>query len=70
MKPLKKDLLQEEDRYMWGCGLIPHPHIYPSLLLAGGFFSEFIAFCPKPQSGMFYTVNRYTPLVRRRRDQR
>jgi hypothetical protein len=24
---------------MWGCGLRPHPHIYPSLLLAGGFFS-------------------------------
>ena len=24
---------------MWGCGLSPHPHIYPSILLAGGFFS-------------------------------
>ena len=27
---------------MWGCGLRPHPHIYPSLLLAGGFFSALI----------------------------
>jgi len=27
---------------MWGCGLRPHPHIYYSLLLAGGFFSPLI----------------------------
>jgi hypothetical protein len=39
MSPLKKGQLREEDRYMWGCGLRPHPHIYPSVLLAGGFFS-------------------------------
>ncbi len=28
---------------MWGCELHPHPHIYPSLLLAGGFFSALIS---------------------------
>jgi hypothetical protein len=39
MNPLKKGQLREEDRYMWGCGLRPHPHMYLSLLLAGGYFS-------------------------------
>jgi len=34
MNPLKKGQLREEYRYMWGCGLRPHPHIYSSLLLA------------------------------------
>jgi len=29
---------------MWGCGLRPHPHIYPSLRLAGGLFSALIHF--------------------------
>jgi len=24
---------------MWGCGRSPHPHIYPSPLLEGSFFS-------------------------------
>jgi hypothetical protein len=24
---------------MWGCGDSPHPHIYPSLLFAGSYFS-------------------------------
>jgi len=42
MNPLKKGQLREEDRYMWGCGRSPHPHIYPSLLLAGVFFSALI----------------------------
>jgi len=27
---------------MWGCGLRPHPHIYPSPLLKGVFFSALI----------------------------
>jgi len=27
---------------MWGCGLRPHPHIYPSLLLADSFFSALL----------------------------
>jgi hypothetical protein len=42
MIPLKKGQLREEDMYMWGCGRSPHPHIYPSLLLAGGFFRALI----------------------------
>jgi len=37
MAPLKNGQPQEEDRYMWGCGRSPHPHIYPSLLLDGIF---------------------------------
>ena len=37
--PLKKGHPREEDRYMWGCGRSPHPHIYPSLILEGIFFS-------------------------------
>jgi len=39
MTLLKKGQPQEEDRYMWGCGLRPHPHIYPFLLLEGRLFS-------------------------------
>jgi len=39
MTPLKKGQPREEDRYMWGCGRSPHPHIYPSPLLEGSFFS-------------------------------
>ncbi len=31
MSPLKK---KSEKGYMWGCGLCPHPHIYPFFLLA------------------------------------
>ena len=27
---------------MWGCGLRPRPHIYPSPLLEGSFFSALI----------------------------
>ena len=42
MNPMKKGQLREADRYMWGCGRSPHPHIYPSLLLEGGFFSALI----------------------------
>jgi hypothetical protein len=38
----EKGHLREEDRYKWGCGRRPHPHLYPSLLLAGGFFSVLI----------------------------
>ena len=37
--PLKKGQPREEDRYMRGCGLRPHPLIYPSPLLEGSFFS-------------------------------
>jgi len=39
MTPLKKGQPREEDRYMWGRGLRPRPHIYPSPLLEGSFFS-------------------------------
>jgi len=42
MTPLKKGQPREEDRYMWGCGRIPHPHIYPSPLLEGSSFSALI----------------------------
>jgi hypothetical protein len=38
----EKGQLREEDRYKWGCGLRPHPHLYPSLLLVHGFFSALI----------------------------
>jgi len=38
----KKGHPREEDRYMGGCGLRPHPHIYPSPLLEGSFFSALI----------------------------
>ena len=27
---------------MWACGRSPHTHIYPSYLLAGGFFTALI----------------------------
>ena len=33
----KKGQLREGNRYMWGCGLHPHPHISPSILFAGSF---------------------------------
>jgi hypothetical protein len=42
MNPLKKDQLREEDRYMWGCGLRPHPHIYHFFPLVAAFFSGHI----------------------------
>ncbi len=42
MTPLKKGQPREDDRYMWGCGLRPHSHIYPSLLIEGSFFSALI----------------------------
>ena len=42
MIPLKKGQPREEDRYMWGCGRSPHPHIYPFPLLEGSFFSALI----------------------------
>jgi|GEM_PF-5778987 len=42
MTPLKKGQPREEERYMWGCGLRPHPHIFHSLLLEGNFFSALI----------------------------
>ena len=46
MNPLKKGQLQEEDGYMWGCGVRPHPHIYQSLVLAAVFFSALNNFRP------------------------
>jgi hypothetical protein len=42
MNTLKNSQLREEERNMWGCGRSPHPHIFPSLLLAGVFFSALI----------------------------
>jgi hypothetical protein len=39
----EKNQLQVKDWYMWVCGLHPHTHIYPSLLLAGDFFSALVA---------------------------
>ena len=42
MTPLKKGQPREEERYMWGCGRSPHPHIYHSLLLEGNYFSGVI----------------------------
>jgi hypothetical protein len=38
MTPLKKGQTREEDRYMWGFGRSPNPHIYLSPLLEGSFF--------------------------------
>jgi hypothetical protein len=35
----KKSQSREKDRYMWGFGLRPNPHIYPFLVLEGNFFS-------------------------------
>ena len=37
MISMKKGQLREGNRYMWGCGPSPHPHIYPSILFAGSF---------------------------------
>ncbi len=39
MISLKKGQPREEDRYMWGCGRSPHPHIYLFIPLEGSFFS-------------------------------
>jgi hypothetical protein len=41
MTPLEKGQTREEGR-MWGFGLRPNPHIYPSLRLEGSFFSVLI----------------------------
>jgi hypothetical protein len=40
MTTLKKGQPREEDCYLWGGGLPPHPHMYPSHLLEGSSFSE------------------------------
>jgi len=48
MTPLKKDQLREEERYMLGSGLRPHPNIYRSLLREGSFFSAFQYYLHRP----------------------
>ncbi len=40
----KKGQTREEDRYIWGFGLRPSPHIYTSTLLDGIFFSALMTF--------------------------
>ena len=39
----EKNQLREKDLFMWVSRRSPHTHMYPSLLLAGGFFSALIA---------------------------
>jgi hypothetical protein len=38
----EKGQSREKDRYMWGFGIRPNPHIYPFPVLEGDFFSALI----------------------------
>jgi hypothetical protein len=39
---MKNSRTGERERYMWGWGLFPHPHIYPIPSLVGALFSGLI----------------------------
>ena len=59
MNPLKKDQLREKNRYMWGCGLRPRPHIQPSLLHAGDFLVHSFMYSEKQNDtqGVSFMIN-------------
>ena len=58
MTPLKKCETREEDRYMWGCGRSPHPHMYPFSLLSVAFFSRLIYAINLIAPGQFFEHRR------------
>jgi len=56
LTPLKKSQPREEDRYMWGRRLRPHPHIYLSLVLECSFFSALFNEIRRTNSGGSHLV--------------
>jgi hypothetical protein len=68
LTPLKKGHPREKDWYMWGCGHGPHPHIYPFLLLEGGFsVYSFMISSRLVETLRWYEIKRFIIGIPRRR---